>query len=48
MDRDERLIGGVVAVEDDFPDQEMGDPLLGAGVRTRRVPRRWQIPGERD
>jgi hypothetical protein len=48
MDRDERLIGGVVAVEDDFSDQEMGDPLPGAGVLTRRVPRRREIPSERD
>jgi hypothetical protein len=46
MDLDERLVGRVVAVEHDFPDQDMGDPLLGSGVRARRIPCRRQIVGE--
>ena len=47
MDRDERLVGRVVAVEHDFPDQDMGNPLLGSSVRARRIPCRRQIAGER-
>ena len=47
MDRDDRLVGRVVAVEHDFPDQDVGDPLLGSGVRARRIPCRRQVAGER-
>ena len=42
MDRDDRLGARVVAVEHDFSDQDMGDPLLGSGIRARRR----QIAGE--
>ena len=48
MDRDERLVGRVVAIEHDFPDQDMSDPLLGAGIRAWRIPGRRQITGKRD
>ena len=47
MDRDERLVGRVIAIEYDFSDQDMGDALLGSGVRPRRIPGRRQIAGER-
>ena len=47
MDRDERLVGRVVAAEHDSPDQDMSDPLLGSGISTRRMPCRRQITGER-
>src|SRR5882757_7251569 len=47
MDCDERLVGRVVAVEHDFPDQDMSDPLLGSGIRARRIPGCRQITGER-
>ena len=47
-DRDQRLVGRVVAIEPDFPEQNMGDPLLGSGVGARRIPRRRQIAGECD
>ena len=48
MDRDERFVGCVVAVEHHFPDQDMGDALLGAGIRARRIPCRRKIAGECD
>jgi len=47
MDRDEPLVGCLVAVEHDFPDQDMGNPLLGSSVRARRIPCRRQITRER-
>ena len=47
MNRDERLVGRVVAVEHDFADQDMSDPLVGSGIRARRIPCRRQITGER-
>jgi len=47
MDRDERLVGRVVAAEHDSPDQDMSDPLLGSGIRARRIPCRRQITSER-
>ena len=47
MDRDERLVGRLVAVEHNFPDQDMSDPLLGSGVGARCIPCRRQVAGKR-
>jgi hypothetical protein len=41
------LVGPVVAVEHDLLDQNMGDALLGSGVRAWCIPGCWQIPGKR-
>jgi hypothetical protein len=46
MDRNERLVGRIVAVEHDFPDQDMCDALLGSGLGPWRVPSRRQIAGK--
>src|SRR5437868_388039 len=43
MDRNERVVGRVVAVEHDFADQDMSDPLLGSGVGARCIPCRRQV-----
>jgi hypothetical protein len=47
MDRDERLVGRLIAVAHDFPDQDVRDPLLGSGISARRIPPRRRIAGER-
>src|SRR5262252_6086185 len=47
MDRHNRLVGRVIAVEHDFPDQDVGNPLLGSGVGARSVPGGRQVAGER-
>ena len=46
MDRDDGFIRRVIEVEDDFPDQNVGDPLLRVGVRSHSIPCCRQVAGE--
>jgi hypothetical protein len=47
VDRNDRLVGRVIAVEYNFPDQDVGNALLRSGVRAWRVPGGRQVVGER-
>src|ERR1700751_1356905 len=47
VDRHDRLVGQVIAVEYNFPDQDVDNALLCSGVRAWRVPGGRQVVGER-
>ena len=39
------VLDSFIAIEHDLLDQDVGDALLGSGVRAWRIPCCWQIPG---
>jgi hypothetical protein len=47
VDNQHDFARGVIDVDDDLLDQRPHEPLLGAHVRRRCLPRRLEIPGER-
>jgi hypothetical protein len=40
------LVAVLVEIDDDLLDQQPDEPLLGAGVCSRRIPDQRQIPGQ--
>jgi hypothetical protein len=46
VDQKYDLVGRIVEVADNLVDQDMNETLLGARVRRRRIPGRWQILGK--